>query len=294
MKAQFNRFISPGRVRRVAVLGVAGIALAACGSGTPPSGPGTTPSVISSPNCSPCAVGTVTDPSGNPLAGATIYIVPDGIAGESDGTSQPDGTYSIRVDQPDRNYTIHAYYEKDWEGHRYRMGLEARSGALLHFRGSDGIRVDWQWKLTGTLPNADPSDRAATWGVPVEVHLDNPNNANIDAGLKAGTVISVTLEPRGLIDGSPGQTIKQDFELTEDTSFLTGVIGIVSDVPVGNYTASATINGGSAVVDECSLPCLRPRYVERTDFSVSPNANAIRPYVNRHGNGMRLYVFPPA
>lgn len=169
------------------------------------------------------ATGTVTDTNGNPLPGVEIAIENTlvGYHSTANGVTGNNGQYRIKLPTVG-TFHASAYLNKTYNGKPYKLALHCDPNDAF---GNEGAVRDFQWKLTGAVPNTTNGFYGAT------LEFYNEPGYYIDE-----EDIVVTLTPVGaLIDGSTGNTITVHPVVTS--------YAVVNDIPLGKYNVSATYNG---------------------------------------------------
>ncbi|RYU93838.1 carboxypeptidase-like regulatory domain-containing protein [Emticicia agri] len=171
-------------------------------------------------------IGKVTDPSGNPLSKATIYIDNTVFKGRgAEVTSSADGSYKIAMVAGLGQWVAKGYILKQYNGRVYKI--------LLHPENNDSFSQEekpvrnFQWKLQGQQPDLSLN---LFYGGSAELYKD-PNEENMNDTEN----VEFTFQPDGaLIDGSQGKTLK----------FRGGKAGTQNrnrliDIPIGRYKVTA-------------------------------------------------------
>ncbi len=168
-------------------------------------------------------IGTVTDPQGRPLAGATIYSYNTVVKDRgSEVTSNADGSYRIALVSGLGVWGAKGYLLKTYNGRVYKLPLDPENPDS--FTEDEKPVRNFQWRLSGHVPDLSLD---LYYGGTVELLRD----ANAD-GLRDNENIEFTFTPVGpLIDGSTGQTLKLRAAKRYDA--------YLKDVPMGRYTVTA-------------------------------------------------------
>jgi hypothetical protein len=191
--------------------------------------------------------GTATDSQGRPLAGAHVTIRSGSVAMGSgsyyEAVADAAGHYAQQV--PGTSYAITAYAPLTYNGRNYQLWLAPVDGIESpnqDVRG--GLVKDFVLKLAGAKPAAQtaPDNRASYYGGEIDLGDDGEFRTSFNPGAPppppypAGATVRLELTPDGpLLDGSPGTV------LTYDLDPATLATAVLRDVPLGDYTARATL-----------------------------------------------------
>lgn len=183
--------------------------------------------------------GTVRDTQGRPIPGARVRIENDFLY--FDVTTDSNGRY-VSPSLPIGGYKAVAWADVTYEGMTYLLRLGMPEARDYDFFGSEGAVRDFQWQLTGRIPDRTPAGATGYFGGALE--FVNGTGSLYDARMDAGDVVVVRLEPVGpLIDGSEGQVLERSFTVPPHNEFA-----YVVDIPVGVYrvTARRFVPGGAS------------------------------------------------
>jgi len=195
------------------------------------------------------AMGRVVDERGKPLSGVDVRIGGTTNAGErtSFDTKATNGRYAFPV--PPGKYHIGAWVSVQYNGKPYYFRLQPVGDDVYHrdFDSKPGIVRDFVWKITGLMAGAraDPDDAGSYYGGSLQLYGENPT-LNYDPKpleFPEGSTVAVTLTPNGaLIDGSQGKALIFKLPLkTTRLAFVHYTKRTFKDIPIGRYTASATL-----------------------------------------------------
>ena len=221
----------------------------------PPAGSTPTPAPAASGQAQPGWItGQATDAQGNPLPNVRVIIrngsVTMGTNSYFEVTPDAGGRYAQQV--YDATWGVTAYVSTEYKGRRYNLWLHPVDGIDTPSQPSAaGLVKDFVWRLAGPRPAATQSPGApdSYYGGIIEIGNDAEFGAFSGGGFgdphlyPAGSSIRLELTPDGpLLDGSAGTAVTQD--LAPDT--LTQAV--LRDIPLGDYTAKATLieAGGQA------------------------------------------------
>lgn len=175
--------------------------------------------------------GRITDASGNPLAGVTVYAGHDTYYNTNViGVSNNNGIYTLDLrGQPGGTWSIHADVVKDYNGRSYRFRVDPANTAPLTTT-EGGVR-DLTWALKGVIPGSTDDSRLGGYVT------------FIQSGYEYVPIeeLQFKLEPIGtLVDGTQGVTIVRMAEVFPYN--LTGLYNRegLRDIPVGRYKVSVT------------------------------------------------------
>lgn len=245
------------------ILLIATLFLAACGDSPSPTPAPTAPAQQQStatplPSNTPATtdtntlkpgliVGTASYADGKPLTNANIVIRGTTLAGANtyfETQVDANGRYSQQT--PNGLYQITAYTNVTYNDRTYGIWLDPTDGINTPSQGStDGLVKDFVWRISGPTPAAKskPNDPHSYYGGIIDLGDNaqfeiNYNNGNLvePHTYPVGSKILLTLTPTSpLIDGSAGKVL--NFEIAPDD--LT--TNVLRDIPVGDYTAAATL-----------------------------------------------------
>ncbi|MBD2755551.1 carboxypeptidase-like regulatory domain-containing protein [Spirosoma validum] len=170
-------------------------------------------------------IGKITDPQGNTLSRATVYIDNTVLKGRgAEANSSADGNYKIQLVKGLGQWIAKGYVLKQYNNRVYKIQLEPENPDS--FSEEENPVRNFQWKLTGHIPDLSLN---LYYGGYVELYRD----LNAD-GLYDTENVELTFKPVGtLIDGSTGKTLKlKGGEKSLDSDFI-------MDIPIGRYTISA-------------------------------------------------------
>ncbi len=167
--------------------------------------------------------GKVTDPQGNPLPRATVFIDHTVFSGDGpEVKTAADGTYKVQMTDIAGEWIAKSYLLKQYNDRIYKLWLDPENDTP--FTGNDKPVRNFQWKMTGHMPDLSLD---LYYGGTVELYRD----LNAD-GLWDDENVELTLTPVGpLIDGSAGNALKIQAKK--------GSYGIIKDVPMGRYKITA-------------------------------------------------------
>lgn len=198
--------------------------------------------------------GSITRADGTPLPDAHISMYGTTLAGSNTYLeTQSDNTGHYTQQAPDGIYEITAYTNVTYNDRTYGLWLDPADGITTRSQSSaEGVVKDFVWRTGGPKPIAKskPKDPQSYYGgiislgnnAQFEMQYNNGNLVETHA-YPDGSSIRITLTPTDtLIDGSEAKT------LTYDLDPNTLGTGVVQDVPLGDYTATAALvdaNGAS-------------------------------------------------
>ena len=195
--------------------------------------------------------GRALDVQGKPIAGALVWIKPAVTTGLLTAYTDAQGRYLVK-NLPELPYKVYAWAQPEVNGKRHclRLGHDSIGdydpvypGAVRNFR----------WKLQGVIP-----DRGNDTFFGGEIRLMPVFRHDGDWRSSDNLKVTVTLVPNGaLADGSAGRTITKVIDWNEEHFLF--------DVPVGAYTATATLTAGGGAPT--------PLEIGRTDSSVAAQSN---------------------
>lgn len=171
--------------------------------------------------------GKITDPSGKPLAGVTVYAGHDTYYNTNViGVTNDKGEYSLNMNgQPAGTWSIHGEYIKTYNNVSFTFRIEPTNRDPLT-TGDGGVR-DMKWELTGTIPGSTDDSRIGGY---ITYMSDDFTPAD---------EVEFHLEPVGnLVDGTAGETIIRVGEYFP--YHLNGLYDNkgLRDIPVGRYKIS--------------------------------------------------------
>lgn len=174
--------------------------------------------------------GRATDASGNPIAGAYIWVNPAVTTGLYETRTDENGYFEAKG-LPPVGYNVYGWFEKDYQDKTFclRLGYETIRGYdTVVPTDTEGVSVNLVWQLQGHIEDMIGDQGIDYFGGRVSVFLaDNYAPAR-------NLPLEFTFTPvQPLIDGSTGQTLV----LTPDAK------GYLLDIPVGVYKVTATLNG---------------------------------------------------
>lgn len=212
-------------------------------------------------------VGTVVDPQGNPMEGVEVAVGGLGAAdGNLGGQTQTDANGEYSMDVPEGSFTAYGDVKRTFEGKGYTFDLHPVSEQTGPFKGEEGARRDFQWKLSGLRPDKDPSKESSYYGAAVDLNLMEMDAVDAPPD---DAVARFTLTPAGpLVDGSEGEILT--FERTIGGMQGRGGGGLDSasllyDIPLGTYTMRGELNGPDGT---------RPLFFKRTSDPRAANERA--------------------
>lgn len=280
---------------------------AACRQGQTPTTTGASPAQAKLTKGT--VTGNVTYSNGKPLQGASLEIASKEYAASVSATSRADGSYTMRIGNLQSNYSLAGWIEKQFNGVNFRFPLEPQ-GEGVEFFGEDGFVKNFVWKTSGQAwwKVTDPEDPRSFVGIAFEVLGYDPKNdpgANNPLAAQPGSKIRVTFQPNGLIDGSAGKTVTEELEVASGgISRFSAKVGIIKDVPVGNYKITAQLVGSDEAAKDLQVAykCDRGRpscdsapteFASPADFKVAADQSTVhsRPYQSPPASGVTLYVF---
>lgn len=249
------------RARRwaTAVAACVALCLAGCDTGNsdPPPPPGAKPGHVS---------GKLSDARGNPLRNVSVRIngMPEGSGEPFNKTFHipgPASEYAFAL-PPGRYDTPQATITADYNGRTYVLQLAAADNSRdwpQSRPSKPGLVRDFVWRIEGPRPEGegDPLRPTGWWGG--AILLDKPDT------MTELSTFEITLTPAGpLIDGSPGKpllfTRRIPWQRPEEHYLL--------NIPVGKYTASATVAYAGGKPKPMKLVC----YTAETADSAEPMA----------------------
>lgn len=255
--------------------------------------------------------GKVTYSEGKPLQGATLEIASKEYAASVTGTSKADGSYTLRIGNLQSNYNLAGWIEKEFNGVNFRFPLKPRGAEGTEFFGEEGFNKDFVWNTSGRAwwKTTDPEDPASFLGLSFDVQgYDPKNDAGATEPLAAapGSKIKVTFEPSGpMIDGSRGKLQTKEIEVgSEGIKRYSAKVGVINDIPVGNYKITAELIGadGSPKDLQVAYRCGRGRpscdpsatpLASTADFKAAADQSTVhsRPYQHPPASGVILFVY---
>lgn len=209
-----------------------------------PTGPTTTDTGKPRPGW---VTGKATDSQGNPLTDVSISMYGTTNAGSNTYFSaQVDQTGHYAQEVPNGGYEITAYVTRQYKDHTYNLWLHPVDNVSGTKQSTtEGVVKDFVWRISGPTPRAKkaPKDPGSYYGGIISLGGEGAYRMSYDVGstaaefeYPAGSKIELELTPSGpLMDGSQGQVVKREL----DPAKLNGAV--VSDVPLGEYTAKATM-----------------------------------------------------
>lgn len=217
--------------------------------GTGPTGTAAGDAPAAQPTPSKAKVGSITgkavDTQGRGIANATIEIEGVTKAGENttlEVRTDANGSYSTKV--PDGNYAVRAWFQRDYNGTRYSLGLlPVDNDQTRKDDSTKGIVKDFVWKLSGPMAFQlmKPDDVAYHYGGSLTVYGNPPGRLSPLLKLADKFTLEITLTPNGpLIDGSAGQPITLKHPYANGTLNFNPDIPdrTFIDIPLGKYTAT--------------------------------------------------------
>lgn len=189
--------------------------------------------------------GKATDSQGNPLTEVSISMYgTTNVGSNTYFSAQVDETGHYAQEVPKGGYEITAYVTRQYKDRTYNLWLhpvDNISGTKQST--AEGVVKDFVWRISGPTPRAKkaPKDPGSYYGGIISLGGEGAYRMSYDVGSTApefeypeGSTIELELTPSGpLMDGSQGQVVKRDL----DPAKLNGAV--VSDVPLGEYTAKA-------------------------------------------------------
>lgn len=175
--------------------------------------------------------GIVRDTRGRPIAGARVRIENDFIY--YDVRTDAEGRYVSPV-LPVGGFKVLAWTDVNYAGADYqlRLGMPNLSDYDFFTPGAGAVR-NFQWQLTGRIPDREAGGSAGYFGGTLE--LMNGTGSIYEQRMDAGDSVVLKLEPvASLIDGSTGETLYRTVTVKpgSDTSYAL-------DIPVGVYRVTA-------------------------------------------------------
>jgi hypothetical protein len=254
--------------------------------------------------------GTVAYANGKALQGATLEIAGKEYAASVTATSKADGSYTMRIGNQQSNYSLSGWIEKQFNGVNFRFPLQPQ-GEGTEFFGEEGFVKNFIWRTSGRAwwKVTDPEDPQSFVGITFDVQGYDPKNdpgGTEPLAAQPGSKIKVTFEPNGpLIDGSTGKTVTEELEIgNAGIARYSGKVGLIKDVPVGNYKITARLVGsdGSTKDLQVSYRCSRGRpscdsnatdFASPADFKAAADQSTVhsRPYQHPPASGVLLYVY---
>lgn len=174
--------------------------------------------------------GKITDPSGKPLEGATVYAGHDTYYNTNViGVSDSKGIYTLDLrGQPNGTWSIHADVVKKFNNRTFKFRVDPVNSDPLTT--TEGGQRDLKWQLEGQIPGTTNDARLGGYVTFMQTGTDYIPTEEIE----------FILEPVGvLVDGSIGQTITRRAEVFPYN--LNGLYNYegLRDIPVGTYKISA-------------------------------------------------------
>jgi hypothetical protein len=254
--------------------------------------------------------GRATYANGTPLSGAMVTAIASEYAIEIGAQTGQDGTYGIQLGEPEANYRVVAWLERDYNGRRYHVPLAPEGATDTSFFGRDGRTQNFVWQMTGKAPwgaHLQPDNSRHYIGGSIDVYVYDPNTdptAQDAIQAPAGATIEITLTPSGpLIDGTQGETLEESVTLEEETGPLSLLsVGTIVDVPVGRYDVTARLVrpgespvdlAGGATCDTTGCPLRPPAPAPTATVEFWPFSTPIRPFQRNPYAGVQLYVVEP-
>ncbi|MFC4453433.1 carboxypeptidase-like regulatory domain-containing protein [Deinococcus sonorensis] len=213
----------------------------------------TVPLALAVPTVRPgYAVGRITRPDGQPVAGAVVRV---------EGTNDLGGLQSFTA-----NTDAQGYYEQRLVGGIYRIqawvprSYNGVTGYILSAeptQGGDddefdthkgGIRRDFVWKTQGLKPGRQPGPGKNYYGGWGQVLLGSPKSDDRPAFARFPTDarVELTFTPAGpLVDGRTGRAVTVTLAgvnpktLSEVNDWGSAALGTYQDMPTGRYTVTA-------------------------------------------------------
>lgn len=174
--------------------------------------------------------GTVRDTQGRPIPGAKVRIENDFLF--FDVTTDSNGRY-VSPSLPVGGYKAVAWHDVTYDGMTWALRLGMPSASDYDFFGSEGAVRNFEWQLTGRIPDRAADGATGFFGGALE--FMSSTGSIYDARMDPGDVVQVLLEPQGpLIDGSVGQVLERSFTVPANNE-----LSYVVDVPVGVYRVTA-------------------------------------------------------
>ncbi|BDP44463.1 hypothetical protein DAETH_44320 (plasmid) [Deinococcus aetherius] len=175
--------------------------------------------------------GQVLDTRGKPLEGVTVWIKPVVTTGVAEVLTDEGGRYEVEG-LPPVGYRAYAWLGVRYQGQKfcYRLALP-KTSEYNPFVPKDGIVRNFQWKLSGRVPDwDDDSSELGYFGgsmSPMQGGFQDRWATNDDQ-------IELQLTPVGpLIDGSTGKVLTKTVPGRK----------LAVDIPIGTYRVKATFIG---------------------------------------------------
>jgi hypothetical protein len=244
--------------RALALLITVGVFVAGCGDAPPAPPIPPTPAPLE-PTATPAddppggerrpgwITGQATDSRGTPLADVHVIIRSGSVTMGSAAyyEVQPDATGHYAQEVPGTSYAITAYAMVRYQNRTYKRWLHPVDGIespIQDVRG--GLVKDFVLKLAGLRPSGKdaPDNPGSYYGGEIDLGDDAEYRFFYNQGAPepppypAGTKVRLDLTPDGpLLDDSPGTVLSYDLDAT------TLATAVLRDVPLGDYTARATL-----------------------------------------------------
>lgn len=175
--------------------------------------------------------GQVLDTRGKPLEGVTVWIKPVVTTGVAEVLTDEHGRYEVEG-LPPVGYRAYAWLGVRYQGQKfcYRLALP-KTAEYNPFVPSAGITRNFQWKLSGRIPDWDDDESELGYFggsvSPMQGGFQDRWATNDDQ-------IELQLTPVGpLIDGSTGKPLKRTVPGRK----------VAVDIPIGTYKVKATFIG---------------------------------------------------
>lgn len=180
-------------------------------------------------------VGKATDPQGNPLPRATVFVDHTVFSGDGpEVKTGSDGSYKVQLTDIAGEWIAKSYLLKQYNNRVYQLWLDPENPEP--FTANEKPVRNFQWKLTGHMPDLSLD---LYYGGTVEMFRD----LNAD-DLWDNQNIEFTLTPVGpLIDGSTGKVLKLQAKKQYNDS--------IKDVPMGRYKITAVYKPTGEVLRVC-------------------------------------------
>ncbi len=184
--------------------------------------------------------GRVVDTQGKPMQGVKVRADNDALYGSAEVTTDANGRYTLPKLEIG-GWKIYAWKEITYKDKIYhlRLGMPNASDYDAFSPGKEGAVKNFQWQLSGNIPDRPRSEKSASGYFGGSLRFTNMDSEG--RSMPAGTQVTVSLTPVAgatLFDGSAPKTIQKSFTIEGGNEYNYWV----KDIPQCEYRITAETN----------------------------------------------------
>lgn len=231
--------------------------------------------------------GTVVDQAGRPAEGLALKLS----CGTSAGTvafyqaeTARDGGYGVRAE--DCQEEVEGRLRIEYRGEEWLLRLHPTDGTTYETESTEGAVEDFQWRISGPMPEGDPEDPRDYYGGHAHVlYVEDASRERKPMPFPEGSVVRFVWRPlEPLLDASQGEVLRfartvgainsGKYRYSTADLLHEGPIeqsDVLHDIPAGVYEVSATLAGPNGKTLPLRLATLTDQgYRERVQVEFRP------------------------